>query len=327
MDKSKAIIILLVINLLAVFYMGYTNKGANRDHASRTEAELRELKQQVQMLEGQIISGVRSELIAQADKVEQLDYSITGADLAQKKANIGIQLALKEVSSSAVIAVSVTSDGQSQPTEQVLEHQGGMQYGAELELSLEQNYELTVWEKSGAGQKRLNVETLWLPLMDDVYRNRVANASMGTGISDERLNADYSFVLRDLGIPGTELERALLRIRQDGEVYDEIDVTQQTTPRPGQYGEIEDHYKIAIASGQIDNSVTLEQFARDSGYEPEQYVPVDQAGEQSGDAQYSLVHTIEFASDYPELQLDSDSAGRLSFEWVLRFKDGDEHVN
>ncbi|GAA3403229.1 hypothetical protein ACFFNY_06230 [Paenibacillus hodogayensis] len=327
MDRSKAILALLVINMLAVLYVGYTTRSEIRGHDNNTGEELRRLQQQVQMLESQIVNGISRELTARADKVERLDYVLTEADLVQKKAKVGLQIALKEVSSSAVIAVSLKRDDQGQPQEAVLEHQGGMQYGTELELSLEHNYELTVWERSGAGEKQLNAETRQLPLLDDVYRNRVVKASTGTGISNERLNADFSFLLKDLGIPGTGLEKALLRIRKGGAVYDEIDVTRQATPRSGQYGEMEDRYKVARASGQIDNSVTLEQFARDNGFDPDRYVPTAKAGDPSPYAQYSLFYTIEFAKDYPELKLTRDSAGQLSFEWVLRFKDGYEHLN
>jgi len=327
MDKSKAIITLLVVNLCVVAYIGYTNQAAVRSQGERTEAELLGLRQQVQMLEGQIVGGIRSELTAQADKVERFDYAITGADLARKKANVDVRLALQEVSSSAVIAVSLTGEGQAQPIEQVLEPQGGMQYGGELELSLAHNYELTVWERSDAGQRQLSAGTLRLPLMDDVYHNRVMNASTGSGISDERLNADFSFVLRDLGIPGVELERVLLRIRQDGKVFDEIDVTDQATPRSAFYGELEDHYKVALASGQIDSSVTLEQFARERGYDPEQQAPTGEAGGPMQELRYSFAYDVEFATDYPELKPGRDEADRLAVEWVLRFKDGYEHVN
>ncbi|BBI34278.1 hypothetical protein [Cohnella abietis] len=329
MDRSKVIMVLLVVNILAVLYIGYRTNGAIHSNDNKTGMEIRGLQQQVQLLESQIVNGIKRELTAQSDKVERLDYALTEADLVQKKAKVRLQVALKEMSSSAVISVSMRHDGQVEPLEAVLDHQGGMQYGTELELSLEHNYELTVWEQSDAGQKQLNVEMRRLPLFDDVYRNRVDNGSTGTGISDERLNADFSFLLKDLGIPGTELEKALIRIKKGGAVYDEIDVTQQATPRSGQYGEIEDHYKVARASGQIDNSVTLEQFARDNGFDPDQHVPSDKAsaGETSPYVQYSLLYTIDFAKDYPELKLTRKSAGQLSFEWVLRFKDGYEHLN
>ncbi len=327
MDRSKAIIILLAINLLAVLYIGYSINSSIRSNNDQTAAELRELKQQTLQLEGRITDGIRRELAAQADKVERLDYALTGVDLAQGKATVGLQVALKEVSPSAIISVSVSREGQVEPLEAELEHQGGMQYGADVELSLEHNYNLTVWESSDAGQKQLNVDPRQLPLFDDMYRKRVEKESTGTALSNERLDADFAFLLKDMGIAGIELEQALLRIRQRGELLDEIDVTRQAVPRPAGYGEMEDHYRIAIASGQIDSSVTLEQFARDNGFDPDQHVPADQAGEPSPYQQYVLRHSIEFDKDYPELELTRESAGQLSFEWVLRFKDGYEHLN
>ncbi|MBP1995475.1 hypothetical protein [Paenibacillus eucommiae] len=327
MDRSKAILTLLAVNILAVLYIGYTINAAILNNGNKTKAEFQSMQQQVQLLENQILNGISRELAARADKVERLDYTLTGADLAQKNAKVTLQVALKEVTSSAVIAVSLRSDGQDQPLEAVLEHQGGMQYGAELELSLEHNYELTVWERGDAGQKQLNADSRRLPLFDDVYRNRMISPSTGTGISNERLNAEFSFLLKDLGIPGTQLETALLRINRGDKLYDEIDVTQQATPRSDGYAGIEEYYKVARASGQIDNSVTLEQFAHDSDFDPFQMVSIEKAGETLANARYSLYYTINFNKDYPELKLTRDSAGQLSFQWVLRFKDGYEYLN
>jgi len=330
MDKSKAILALLVINVFAMLYIGYTINATIRSTDNRTASDFQSLQQQVRQLENQIVDGISREFIKQSDKVERLDYILNEADLIQKKVEVSLQVALKEVSSSAVVAVSLRHDGQAEPLEVVLAQQGGLQYGTDkLELSLEHNYELTVWERSAEGQKQLNAEVRRLPLFDDVYRNRVIQTTTGTGISDERLNADFSFVLKDLKIPGTDLEQALLRIKKGGVVYDEIDVTAQATPRTNEYAGIEDKYKVARASGQIDNSVTLEQFARDQDYDPNQYVPTDTAtaGEFESYARYSLLYTIGFADDYPELKLTRDSANQLSFEWVLKFQDGYEHVN
>lgn len=327
MDKSKAILVLLVVNILAVFYIGHTINTSIRSSENNSRTEINRLNQQMQMLESQIANSIRRELTAQTDKIERLDYTWNETDLAQKKANIGLQVALKEVSAAAVIGVTIRRDGQAQPLEAELQQQAGMQYGAELELSLEHNYEVTVWERSNAGEKQLNATTQRLPLFDDMYRKRIEKASVGTSISNESLGADFSFLLKDMEVPGTELEKALLRIRKGGEVYDEIDMTEHAKPNTGRYIEFEDKYRVARASGQIDNSVTLEQFARDNGFDPDRYVQTDRAGEPSPYKQYELHYTIRFDEQYPELKLDRANAEQLSFQWVLRFKDGYEHVN
>src|SRR5690606_15082569 len=103
MDRTKAIPVLLEVNILAGLYMGYTIKESIHSSDNRTAEELRMLRHQVQQLDSQIMNGIRRELTAQADKVERLDYTFTEADLVQKKAQVGLQVALKEVSASAVI--------------------------------------------------------------------------------------------------------------------------------------------------------------------------------------------------------------------------------
>lgn len=326
MDKTKAIVVLLVVNVLAVFYIGHTINTSIRNSENNSRAEINRLNQQVQMLESQIFNSIRRELTAQIDKIERLDYTWNETDLVQKKAKIGLQVALKEVTSAAVIGVTISRDGQAQPLEVELKQQAGMQYGAELDLSMEHNYELTVWERSSAGEKQLNATAQRLPLFDDMYRNRVEKASVGTSASNQYLGVDFRFLLKDLGVQGAELEKALLRIRKGGAVYDEIDMTEHAKPNTGQYVEFEDKYRVARASGQIDNTVTLEQFARDNGFDPDRHVPTDRAGDPSPYKQYELRYTIRFDEQYPELKLDRAKAEQLSFQWVLRFKDGYEQV-
>jgi len=329
MEKSKAILALLVINIATMLYIGYTINAKIQRNDNLTMSNYQSIQQQVNQLENRIVSFISQELIKQTDKVERLEYTLTEADLIQKKVKVNLQVALKEVSSSSVVAVSLWHDGQSEPQEVVLAEQGGLTYGTDkLELSLEHNYELTILERSAEGQKQLNAEVHILPLFDNMYRNRVLKESTGTGMSNERMNVDFSFVLMDLKIPGIELEQALLRIKKDGVVYDEIDVTEQATPRNSKDVAFENMYMLARASGQIDSSVTLEQFARDQNYNPNEYVPTDTAkvGESESYAEYSLLYTIEFGNDYPELKLNQESANQLSFEWVLKFKDGYEFV-
>lgn len=325
MSKSKTIIALLVANLLAVLYVGFNINAALRDNSNRTDSEVRMLQHQVQTLESQILNGISSALTAQADKVERFDYSVIAADLSQKKAKIGLQVVLKEVSSTADLSASLRREGQTDPLNVVLEHQGGMQYGAELELSPSHDYELTVWEQSDAGQRQLTAEARRLPLFSDIYTERVAEASLGTSRTDQQLNADLSFSLKDMGIQGAGIKEVWLRMHKDGEVYDEIDMTWQAKPIAAEfYGELEDQYKIARASGQIGDSVTIEQYASNSGQASAPHVQVE--SESYSYARYELNYLIQYDKDYPELKLDRSETDRLSFEWVLRFEDGYERL-
>ncbi|MBD2846670.1 hypothetical protein IDH44_15835 [Paenibacillus sp. IB182496] len=317
MDKSKAILVLLAANLLAVVYVGYSLHGAVRNGHAEQDAEIRNLQQQVQQLESAILNGVRQELTARDEKVEALDYTWSAVDIAQKSAQIGLEVELQEVSASAEIVLTLAHEEMTAPMEAVLEPLGGMRYGAELELSVAHNYELRVWERNADGQRQMNAASLQLPLYDELYARRVQEASTGTSISGERLTADVAFQLQEPAIPGTELEKVLLRITRDGAVYDEVDLTAQATSQSARSAGLEQQYNLALAAGEIDPSVTLEQFISDREAASDTDTPA-----YDGRARYTVSYTLDYAKDAPELGLDAESATELGFEWVLTFADG-----
>ncbi|WP_020618970.1 hypothetical protein [Paenibacillus daejeonensis] len=322
MDKSKPILIMLVINALAVVYIGYTLHSAVRSSNAERETEFRMLQQQVQQLEHDILSSVRHELMTKDDVVKSFDYAWTDVNIEQKQAKIELQVELTEVAASAEIAVTLNRESEGEPLQVALEPQGGMRYGAGLELSVEHNYEISVWERSESGQRLLNAGGFPLSLHDELYIRRVKNVGGATSTEDERMATEFFFELEDPGIPGAGLEKVLLQVKKDGAVYDEIDLTEQAVPRPAFYRELENHYNMAIASGQIDESVTLEQFASDQGILSDPQMPTDETGESSSTVEYVIPYTIHYATDYPELELDGESVQQLDFEWQLHFEDG-----
>ncbi|MCR8659205.1 hypothetical protein [Paenibacillus endoradicis] len=316
MDKQKVIIVLLVLNLIVMLYFGNSLGKKINNYEVQTNEIMNSIQNNMISLENGIINGVGNELRAQADKIARVDYTLIDVDPVQKKAQIGIVITLKEVSPLAEISISYSAQDDEESKEAVLVNQSGLIYGSKLEMSLDHNYRFDVWEKSAStGQKKLNVSEQLLPLFDDIYANRVTMNGSGTGISQDQLDVDFSFSIKDLGFTGMEMEQVLMQILKDNEQYDEIDVTGQIEQHAGNYAQIENKYKVSIAAGQIDQSVTLEQFAIDNGYEPEQ-------GEQDVNLQYSYKHHIVLANDYPELKLDAASAKQLSFKLIIKFKDG-----
>ena len=176
-----------------------------------------------------------------------------------------------------------------------------------------------MWEKSAAtGQKQLNVYEQQLPLYDEFYTNRVTMNGGGTAISQDQHETYFAFTINDLRVSGTEMEQVLIQVWKGNELsqlYDEIDVTERVKQRRGDYCEIEDKYKVALAAGLIEQTVSLEQFAIDNGYKPN-------LSDVDSNSNYSYTHAIRFAEDYPELKLDGESAKELSSRLIIKFKDG-----
>lgn len=316
MDKKKVIIILLVLNLLVMLYYGNALGKKIGNYQAQTSADMNVMQNNIMSLENRIINGVGNELRAQADRIAEVDYTLLDVDPVLKKAQLELKVTLKEVSPLAEISISYSAQDDDQSQAVALVEQSGLIYGTKLEMSLDNNYRFDVWEKSVAtGQKKMNVSEQRLPLYDDFYTNRVSMNGSGTASSQDRLEMDFTFSINDLGVAGTEMEQVLVQVWKDNVQYDEVDVTQQLEQRTANYAQIENKYKVAIAAGQIDQSVSLEQFAIDNDYKPD-------PSNLDDNLQYSYTHSIIFAEDYPELNLDAESAKQLSSRLIIKFKDG-----
>lgn len=315
MDKQKFIIALLALNLIVMIFFGSSLGKKLSNYETQTNDRMNSIQNSMISLENNIV-GVSNELRNQADKIALVDYTLLDVDPIQKKALVELMVTLKEVSPLAEISISYSAQDDDRSKEVALVEQSGLIYGTKLEMSLDQNYRFDVWEKSAATvQKKLNVSEQQLLLFDDMYENRVSIHSSGTSTSQDRMELDYSFSIRDLGFTGMEMEKVLFQVWKDNKQLDEIDVTKQVEQHSGNYDQIEAKYKVSLAAGVIDPSVTLEQFAIDNEYEPEQAKP-------NGNLQYSYKHLIVFAEDYPELIIDEEFTKQVSFKLIIKFKDG-----
>lgn len=313
MDKTKAVIALLVLNLIAIIYFGNSLSKKIGNVQANVYSEMSNVRNTVMTIEGGISNRVIQALEAQRDMIDHVDYTVREYDAEHKTAQLTLEVTLKEVTPESKITISYSAEG-GPSDEAELVQQSGLIYGAELELSLEHNYEFEVWEQSAStGQRKLNVNKHRMPLYDDFYAYRVQQRGSGTSTMQHSLETDFSFAVKDLGIAGTEMERVYVQVWHNNEVYDEVDVTHQVLESPGDYNHIRDKYNIAVASGAIDPSVSLEQFARDNNLE---------AQKPGTDPHYSFRHTINFEEDYPELALDMEKANQLDFRLVIKFKDG-----
>lgn len=317
MNKTKALIILLAANLVVMIYYGNSIRNEIRHSRDMTTAGINNLQNRMTNMEYSIVSGIGNELKAQTDKVSSFDYTYDTLDPEGQTAALQVTVALKEVSPSGRIAIIYTPDSGGASTEAELESQGGLTYGARLELSMTNNYEVHVVEKTdGAGGSQLNAYPHRLPLYDDFYETRIMMTSSGTSMSQGRLDADFSFTVKDLDVVGTELEKVRLQVLKGTELLEELDVTERVVQRDGNYAHIADKYKLALASGEIDDSVSLDQYAAGLGEKP--------GLRDDGNRHYAYTHVVAFDTDYPMLKLTMESAKELVFRLIVECEDGYE---
>lgn len=317
MNKGKAILILLALNLVLMLYFGITLGRKIEANRTQTGSEVAALNNQILMMNESIASRVNDALNAQADRLEQADYRIVDVNSETDTARVDLNISVKEASAGSTLYMSYYSSGQKEPQTAELSLKEGLLYGAEIGLSPGHNYYYDVWEESGSGKRKLNVNERSLPLYDDLYTGRVQFEGGGTALSDERLEADFAFTVRELDWEAAQLEQAVIEVQLNGRIIDEQDVTGLLQPSSASYGILEDKYRLMVASGQLEPSVSLEEFAEMQGHQPETTDPAN-----GGDTRYTYKHRIEFGQDYSDQKLDMDAAQGLSLKLKLHFKDG-----
>lgn len=317
MNKGKAILVLLALNLVLMLYFGITLGRKIEANRIQTLSEVAGLNNQLLMMNDSIASRVNEALNAQADRIEQAEYRIVDVDSEADTARVDLTVSLKEAASGSQIYLSYYSSEQKEPQTAELSLKEGLLYGAEIGLSPGHNYYYDVWEESGSGKRKLNVNERPLPLYDDLYTGRVQFEGGGTSSSDERLEANFAFTVRDLGWEAAQLDQAVIEVLLNGRMIDEQDITGRLQVSSAAYGMLEDKYRLMVASGQLEPSVSLEEFAEMQDYLPETTDPAN-----GGDTRYTYKHRIEFGQDYPDMKLDMDSARDLSLKLKLIFKDG-----
>ncbi|MDF2926566.1 MAG: hypothetical protein K0R57_5480 [Paenibacillaceae bacterium] len=312
MDKTKAALVLLTANLLAVIYYGHSIKKEVASTRNETASVMSNVQREMMNLESRIINGIGNEIKTQGNKVENVNYEYKDIDPVRKTAVVDLTVTLKEVSGTAKVLVAYSAEGNGPSGEAELTLRSGLTYGAQFEVSAERNYLLQVWEKSESGdQRQLNAYEERLSLYDEIYARRVTVDTRGTAVSKEKLEADFSFSVSNTEIPDMGIKKVRLQVMKNNVLYDEVDVTARIQ-QSGSDGQIRDRYNLAVASGQIDPSVTLEQFARQN---PSPEKP-------DGRTHYLYFHTVTFAKDYLELKLNQESAHQLSFRLAIEFQDG-----
>lgn len=75
-----------------------------------------------------------------------------------------------------------------------------------------------------------------------------------------------------------------------------------------------DQYKIAIASGEIESSMSIEEFEKNIGYKQED--------KNDTRTYYTYTHSIRYDTDYPDQDLDLTKAENMTMKLIITSKDG-----
>ncbi len=315
-DKQTILIVLLVINAVLILYFGTTFNRNQKSNHSMLISQINNINNTVSYLDSSITQRIQNMLDAKENMIASADYEYVNIDTANNKASIDLTVQLKAVSADSKIYLAYSEIDKSSHVQEIeLAKKEGLSFGAKFELDLDKNYQYDVIERvDGAGEALLNNNQQNIFLYDRFYRMRVLMDSSGSGRNNQQINFDYIFSVDDFGIDDFGLEHVMLEVFSAGRLIDQIDVTDKLESRV--HNNLKEHYNMAVASGQIDTQMVIEEFIEHMEYADEEKI--------NHRTYYFLTHTIDYDTDYPELELNNQKAENLYANLIITCKDGYE---
>ncbi len=310
-DKQKAIIVLLIINAILICYFGISltkNLNAKNDILVN---QLNNINNSISYLEGDISDQIQSALDERDNLVDTAVYKYANIDTVNSKATLDLTINLKAVSPNSKIYVAYSEIDEKIVKEIELAKKEGLSYYTSVELDLNKNYQYDVIERvDGGGEVLLNTNKQYISLYDEFYGMRVQMNNSSSGRSNEQIDFDFSFSVNDFGMDEFGLDKVLLEVLYDGKTIDTIDITDSIVSSDN--SDLTYQYNVAIASGQIDSSMSMEEFGKYIGYKPEEV--------NDKMTNYTYTHRIDYESDYPELEFDMEKI--MYYDLIITCKDG-----
>jgi len=314
-DKQKIIIVLLIINAVLVSYFGITITRQLSTNNNILVGLINNVNSSISYLEDNISNRIKSELDDRANQVEKADYQFTYINAAESKAALDFTVKLKAVNADSRIYMAYGEIDSDTVQEVELARKDGLTYVASVELDLQKNYRYDVIERvEGRGQAILNTRKQHINLYDEFYTMRVQVHNSGSARGNEQIDFDFMFSVNDFGLDEFGLENVILEIIYEDREIDKIDITDKVAKYSDNIVGLKERYNMAVASGRIDPGMSLEEFKKIIEFESEE--------KDGSRTYYTYTHRIQYASDYPELQLDRDKAGRMRYKLVITCKDG-----
>lgn len=223
-NRINWIIALLVVNFVAMLFIGYRNDQAIDTLQRSYYNDINDLRWQVANMDDQLVERFESILIEQNNKVDILNFEIAEIDIENLKAEVNVSLRLKEKEDGTDLRLNYSTLTGIENT-MYLDQEGPLVYKGIVLLSLEEDYKWTVIEVGPDSAKVLNEIPTTLELRSEYYTDRGINSS-GSGSSNEKefyMENEFEFEL--LSLDSMAPEKIEMTLLDHGEVIRVIDVT------------------------------------------------------------------------------------------------------
>jgi hypothetical protein len=317
-NKHKVITVLLVINAIITCYFGISYNKKLSEQNDMLLGQINNLNNSLIHSNNYVTNQIQSLLNESYNMIDTSDYNYISIDAAKNKTVLDLRVSLKAVNADSKIFLAYSEVDSANTQEIELTKKDGLSYGATVELDLNKNYHYDIIERTnGGGERLLNIHKTPIYLNDEFYQMRVQMHGSGSGRGNEDIHKNFDFSIDDFGLDEFGLDTVLLEVWYEGNVIDAIDITDRI--EDSDISGSREHYNMAVASGQIDPNMSIEDFKKMFGY--------DQKEMDDTRKYYTYTHRIQYDTDYPDLKLDMDKAEKLSFSLTITCKDGYQYVD
>ena len=260
-DKQKIVIFLLIVLMAFVIIWGISLKTNFEREILSIRAELSAINANVNGLENRIRNVIQNALEENTNRVQETEYEYKSIDSSSKLAVIDYTVTLESVGANAkIFLVCKASDG-AVTKEVELQKVSGLIYQGEVEISMEHNYSYNIIERGDNGaQSTLNTRAYRLDLYDEFYTYRIRIHSGGSCRTSKQFERNFMFTVKDFDLDEYEMESAKLQVVYEDEIIVEKDVTNDIIDGCDQ--EAIEQYNMKVASGELSETVTREEFVK-----------------------------------------------------------------
>jgi|GEM_PF-2684095 len=269
---KKWAIVLLLVNMAVVIYYGQSIKKELRAVKDEQTSNYHNLSNQI-ITQGNNISSSMEYFIRENNNlIADYKHRIVNTDLTSKSGDIEYELVIKESSSNSKIIGEFKELDSNNSYRAEFEHTEGLTYRSKTTLALDKNYEVHIYEQMNDGAtKKLNTSEIYLLLYNEVYADRIQGLGSGTVTSDDRITYEHSFKFTGDIIEGANIDKVILQVIDSQQnIFNEYDITNQVSTKTIHNAELEDKYKVALASGQLEYEMTFDKYVAQYGSELEE---------------------------------------------------------
>lgn len=317
---KKMTVLLLVVMIALVIYYGQSIKKELRAIQEENASLYQNYLNQTINHGNHVLSSMENLILENNNFIVDYKHKILNVDLAGKSGEIEFEVIMKEVGSNRSIVGQFEELGGTDSYPVEFERLEGLTYRTIINLDLDKNYKLQLYEVADDGATRqLNNNQISLHLYNEFYANRIQSLGSSTTTSADRIVYQHSFGFTGEKIEGADIDKVILEAMDEQQnVIAEFDITSSVVIRTNHNAELEDQYRLALASGQLAYEMTFQEYLAEFGYALED----TEAGIGTSSLQYSVEKTLTEA-DLPEYW-DLITNGNYYFTLKVIFEDGIE---